>query len=71
MVAYRPYKPTSAGALTVYAQHQAYFDQNNNDQFPREAFIQDLIMEVEKWKKQGDQWVITVDANEDIRLGGV
>ncbi len=71
VAAYQPCKPTSAGAFMVFTQHQAYFDQKYCDCFPREGFIEDLISDIERWQEQGGQRINMMDANEDIRSGGI
>jgi hypothetical protein len=55
----------------VYAQHQHYFDEQLDDICPREAFTRDLCKEIDVWLEQGEQLVIALDANEDMRNGSV
>ena len=62
--AYRPCQ--SRGPLTVYAQHQNYFDSKDIEGCPRELFTAHLLAEVETWITQGDQIILMMDANEDI-----
>jgi hypothetical protein len=70
--AYRPCLPTGTDkSLSVYAQHQRFFDERNDDICPREAFIRDLCGELDQWLITGDQIIIALDANEDMRTGAV
>jgi hypothetical protein len=63
--AYRPCD--SSGSLTVYAQHQNYFDDENIEGCPRELFTTHILAEIDKWIQEGDQIILMLDANEDIR----
>jgi hypothetical protein len=63
--AYRPCD--SRGPLTVYSQHQNYFDDEDIEGCPRELFTAHLIADIEKWISEGDQIILMIDANEDIR----
>jgi hypothetical protein len=63
--AYRPCN--SSGPLTVYAQHQNYFDEEDIDGCPRTLFTTHLSAELNKWLQEGDQIILMIDANEDIR----
>jgi hypothetical protein len=70
--AYRPCFPTGSDkSFSVYTQHQRYFDERNDDICPREAFIRDLSGELDHWLLTGDQIIIALDANEDMRTGAV
>jgi hypothetical protein len=51
----------------VYAQHQTYFDSQDIEGCPHELFTIYLLMEVETWLQQGDQLILLMDTNEDIR----
>ena len=66
IVAYRPCKPSVAGPSTAYNQQRRYFDAINRDICPREAIKQDLGMEIEKWREEGNQIVLMMDVNEPI-----
>jgi hypothetical protein len=63
--AYRPC--LSHGPLTVYAQHQNYFDSKNIEGCPRDLFTSHLLEELNTWMALGDQIILMMDANEDIR----
>lgn len=63
--AYRPCD--SQGPLTVYAQHQNFFDDQDVDGCPRSLFITHLLTEIDAWTQLGDQIILLIDANEDIR----
>jgi hypothetical protein len=68
--AYRP-NPQGTGEHTVHAQHQKYFLQKAGNRDPRLAFTQDLSNQIKKWALLGDQIVIALDANDDLRDGSV
>ena len=57
--------------FSVYAQHQRYFDEQCDDICPREAFIRDLCAALDSWLEWGEQLIVTLDANEDLRNGPV
>jgi len=57
----------STGPLTVYSQHQNYFDKENIDGCPRNLFTMHLLTEITKWTQDGDQIILLLDANKDIR----
>jgi hypothetical protein len=68
ITAYRPVRNT-AGAMSVWNQQRSYFDTKDDDRCPRDIFISDLLTEVTTWLESGDQLVLAMDANEDIRVG--
>jgi hypothetical protein len=51
----------------VYAQHQNHFDSQDIEGCPRDLFKAHLLEELETWISQGDQLILMIDANEDIR----
>jgi hypothetical protein len=68
--AYRPCAPADTDkTLSVYAQQQWYFDEQLDDICPREAFIRDLSEDLDNWIGQGEQVIVALDANEDLRRG--
>ena len=64
--AYRPC--LSHGPLTVYAQHQNYFDSKDIEGCPRDLFTSHLLEELNTWIASSDQIILMMDANEDIRI---
>ena len=69
---YRPCVPSSTSSSgSVYAQHQRHFNAAADDICPREAFIRDLKTDIQSWLDSGDQLIIGLDANEDMRRGPV
>jgi hypothetical protein len=62
---YRPCK--SSGPCTVFAQHQTLFDTQDIEGCPRDLFTQHLLDDMKAWLSQGDQLILMIDANEDIR----
>jgi hypothetical protein len=70
--AYRPCIPTGTNKVYfVYAQHQRFFDEQRDDICPRQAFIRDLCAELDSWIEQGEQIIVALDANEELRSGPV
>jgi hypothetical protein len=67
--AYRPTTNHSAGTGTVHAQQERYFTSKDRDIEPRMAFYTDLFEAVDSWKREGDQIILGIDANEDVRTG--
>ena len=69
VAAYRPVL-NKTGILSVWSQQRSYFDSINDDRCPREIFTADLCAEIVQWFETGDQIIIGLDANEDVRNGG-
>jgi hypothetical protein len=68
VTAYRPvYSESTDG--TTWSQQKAYFDKNNIAGDPREVFTKDLQRAVQGWVDAGEQVVLGIDANEDVRSG--
>jgi exonuclease III len=65
--AYRPVRTHSDEALTVYSQQELYFQDNGGWRDPREAFFEDLDTAIQMWLLAGEQLIIGIDVNEDIR----
>jgi hypothetical protein len=51
----------------VFVQHQNYFDSKDIEGCPRELFTRHLLEELDTWLQQGDQIILMIDANEDIK----
>ncbi len=51
----------------VYVHYQMYFDQNDNDRYPREAVGLDLLSETETQQEQEYQLIIMMDTNEECQ----
>jgi hypothetical protein len=69
VAAYRPC--ISNGALGTYSQHINHLYEKDDDQCPRQAFLEDLQADLQKWIQSGEQVLVMLDANEDIRDGAV
>ena len=65
--AYRPCSPHTAGPSTIHSQHQRYYDEHDDDRTPRKAMMEDLLTQIRQWRTNGDQIIIMIDCNEDIR----
>ena len=72
--AYRP-PDTSNKDNSVMQQQYRYLkdkgrvEENGDTTNPRKAFYEDLRNEIEEWKEEGNQIIIGLDANEDVRTG--
>jgi hypothetical protein len=68
---YTVYTPTNnkRDLGSTYNQHLDYFHEHGQERDPRKAIIDDLCKEIEIAMKEGDQIVVILDANEDIRKG--
>ena len=70
IIAVTVYRPCdSPGPSTVNQQHRRYFAKQKRIEEPREALYTDLFTEITKWKLEGSQIILGIDANEDIRTG--
>ena len=66
---YRPVRDTNANPGTVYSQQEAYLLQHNDDRCPRKALLDDLRLILEEWITQGNNIIVGMDANENVRIG--
>lgn len=69
ITAYRP--NDSKGPLTVFAQHKLFFQNKDDDRCPRQAFLEDLCLEIEEYKQEGDSMLLMLDGNDDMRRGAL
>ena len=65
--AYRPCKSSSTGIQTVYSQHKRVFDSQGKTRDPRQALLNHLGNKISRWKDEGDQIILLIDCNSDIR----
>ncbi len=65
IVGYRPNPP--GGPFTVYAQHLTFFNSQDKDLCPREAFLHDLCSAIKEFKEQGDHIILLLDGNTGMR----
>jgi hypothetical protein len=65
VVAYRPVH-NATGALSTYNRQRQYFYTHDDDRCPRQAFIDDLLQELQVWMDMGDLIVLAMDANDPI-----
>jgi hypothetical protein len=49
----------------MYTQHPQYFNTNNEDRCPREAFIQDLILAINDYKQEVNHIILMLESNSD------
>jgi hypothetical protein len=70
IIAVTVYRPCdSPGPSTVNQQHRRYLAKKKRIEEPREALYTDLFQEITRWKLEGSQIILGIDANEDIRTG--
>jgi hypothetical protein len=55
--------------MGVYAQQAKYFNSINCTACPRDAFLTDLKEDITKFQEAGDQIIIMLDGNKDMRRG--
>ena len=65
--AYRPCIPSSAGVQTTFVQHQRVFNAQGLDRNPRQAILDDLGVAINQWQEEGDQIVLLMDCNADVK----
>lgn len=68
ITAYRPCK-NKENVTSTYEQQRLYYQRQGENPCPRTAMIDDLCKEIKKSMEKGEQIVLTLDANEDIRSG--
>ena len=57
----------NANSSTSYQQHRRYLINKRKDlTCPRTKFREDLIDQLSKWREEGDQLIVCLDANENI-----
>jgi hypothetical protein len=66
VAAYRPVKNTT-GASSVWSQQRQYLVEKGDTRCPRVVMQEDLATAIDGWIKQGNQIVLGIDANEDVR----
>jgi hypothetical protein len=59
----------SIGPGTVHLQHERYLDSVQRYEEPRDAIYTDIFRDITSWKEMGDQIIVGIDANEDVRHG--
>jgi hypothetical protein len=67
ITAYRPNPPS--GPFTVYAQHNSYFHSIGKPICPRQAFLRDLRSSIDKFLQEGDQVILLIDGNSNMKAG--
>jgi hypothetical protein len=64
---YNPCYNKNPDSSTSYQQHRRYFiTKKGNLTCPRTKFREDLVARLKKWRKEGDQLIVCLDANEHI-----
>ncbi len=65
IVGYHPNPP--GGPFIVYAQHRTFFNSKGSDICPRLAFLQDLCAAINEFKETGDNIILLLDGNTDMK----
>jgi hypothetical protein len=68
--AYRPVL-NKDGLKSVWSQQRSFWLAKGEDCCPRQRFVEDLATEVKEWVDAGDQVILIIDANEDVREGSL
>ena len=69
---YRPVSNTrSDRPFQVANQHETYLLSQNDDRRARDAFLEDLDIEIQSWLSLGDAIILSLDANDNVRLGAI
>ena len=63
---YSPNDNSSGTALSVIAQHRQYLYDHDDDRHPRQAFLDDLHVEISKFQADGDLLIVCNDMNQDV-----
>ena len=64
---YNPCGSSKLNSGTTYQQHRRFWVTQRKDlTCPRKRFHDDLVAQLTKWREEGDQLVVCLDANEDI-----
>jgi endonuclease/exonuclease/phosphatase family metal-dependent hydrolase len=70
VTAYRPVL-NREGLKSVWSQQRTYWLEKGVDCCPRRRFGEDLITAVKEWIEAGDQVILLMDVNEDVREGSL
>jgi exonuclease III len=64
---YNPCYNSNPDSSTSYQQHRRFFVTRKKDlTCPRTKFWDDLVIQLQRWREDGDRLVVCLDANEDI-----
>ena len=67
---YSPCANKRKNSVIVYQQHRCYLiNKLKDDTCPRACFWEDLLCQMEKWQKDGEQLILCLDENEYIYQG--
>ncbi len=67
---YSPCANKKKDSSTVYQQHHHHLiNKLKDDTCPRARFWEDLLCQMKQWRKDGDQLILCLDANENIYRG--
>ncbi len=65
--AYWPSNPPCVQTNSIWAQHQSYLLSQGDPCQPRLAFLRDLDLAISTWQADGDNIILMVDMNGNIR----
>ena len=69
VAAYRPTENKDTTMTTWMQQSRYYRETRQDDRCPRTIFLEDLKTTIQPWIDAGDQVIVGIDANEDVRQG--
>ncbi|CAJ1935549.1 unnamed protein product [Cylindrotheca closterium] len=61
-------KREGTGESTVWAQQRLYFNSIKRKIDPRKALVDDLCKQIQKWRDEGCEVLLGIDANEDLSV---
>lgn len=67
VAAYKPIKSGGIGSSTIYRQQQRAYLQHKREDDLRDSFLEDLSSQIQRWKNKGEQVILLIDFNDDVR----
>ncbi|CAJ1953071.1 unnamed protein product, partial [Cylindrotheca closterium] len=67
VLAYRPNRE-GTGESTVWAQQRLYFNSIKRKIDPRKTLVDDLCKQIQKWRDEGCEVLLGINANEDLSV---
>jgi hypothetical protein len=62
---------TNKGLKTVYRQHLTYIQKEQLNRTPYQLFIDDLVVQLKKWRSEGERLILCIDLNEHSIWGKI
>ena len=64
---YMPCKTGKGGSRSTYNQQLRWLLKNNDEREPHQALMEDLAIQIEEWRNNGESIVVMGDLNTDVR----